>query len=398
MRERLTVAFVAVTLLLLLVAGAVRSYALSNELHDRERTYLAAEADTVAVALADELRGGRAITRGVLRPLAAPGLKLTYAPRSGRTVTVTDDGFDDADGTVTSSVAVGDGELMVAREHDQALDPLSTPYWAPLLALLALMALVAGLVGYVVARALSEPFRKLAQAAAALGRGRFDLDLPRTRVPEARAIAQALESSAAQLKERLTREREFGLHASHVLRTPLTSLTLHLEELVGDPTLSEDARGSARDCLRAVGQLNRAAGEIVDLSGRGVLVAGAALPLREVATAVAQRWADQLDPAGRSLSAAVDGDLELLFTPGPVEQVLDVVLREVVLPDRGDVRLVLEGGANRLLVDVTCTDRSGSHAPRTRVGPQVEATLAALGGRVEVSTGDAVLRIHLPRR
>ncbi|HRD61866.1 MAG TPA: hypothetical protein PL137_13235, partial [Nocardioides sp.] len=80
-----------------------------------------------------------------------------------------------------------------------------------------------------------QPFRQLAVAAGQLGRGRFDLDLPRTRIPEARAIRDALLTSAGQLQERLTSEQAFAEHASHVLRTPLTGLRLELEDLAGRP-------------------------------------------------------------------------------------------------------------------------------------------------------------------
>ena len=259
--------------------------------------------------------------------------------------------------------------------------------------------IIAGVTGYLVARGLSRPFRQLALAAAALGRGRFDLDLPDSRVPEARAVAQALESSAAQLRERLEREREFGLLASHVLRTPLTSLRLNLEHLVDDEAISDSARDTARSCLAAVGRLGEVAGELVEVSGRGVLVAGAALPLRDLATQVAQRWSEILDEDARRLTAAVEGDIELLFTPGPVEQVLDLVLEEVVRRHRGGVRLVFEGRSNNLAVDITCADDAGRMvAPAQPVQERADAVLTALGGRIEVPDDGSVLRVLLPRR
>ena len=269
--------------------------------------------------------------------------------------------------------------------------------WRTGLGLVVILGLVAGSTGYAVAWALSQPFRQLATAAAALGRGRFDLDLPTTKVPEAAAIAVALEASATQLRDRLQREREFGLTTSHVLRTPLTSLRLRLEELVGDPALSDEAREATVGCLRAVGQLSDAAGQLVEISGRGVLVEGAAIPLRDLATAVAQRWSDVLDADGRDLSAAVEGDIELPFTPGPIEQVLDLILEDVVAHERGSVRLVFEGAASRLRVDVLCSD---GPAPHTVDTPPQEAldVVAALGGLVETPEAKNLLRVHLPRR
>lgn len=194
------------------------------------------------------------------------------------------------------------------------------------------------------------PFRQLALAARALGRGRFDLDLPTTRIPEARAIARALDSSAGQLRDRLEREREFGLLASHALRTTLTSLRLNLEEPVDDPEISDEARETAHGCLRTVGRIG-------------------------------------------------EGDIELPFTPGPVEQALDLVLEEVVRGQRGGVRRVFEGLASTLTVDISCADGNGGMvATAAPVQEHIGAVLAALGGRIEEPAGGTVLRVLLPRR
>ena len=108
-------------------------------------------------------------------------------------------------------------------------------------ALFLLIAIAAGVAGFLIATALSAPFQKLAVAAAALGRGRFDLDLPDTRIPEARAIADALRSSALALEDRVHRERAFAEHTSHVLRTPLTGIRLELEDLSLRDDLPPDA-------------------------------------------------------------------------------------------------------------------------------------------------------------
>ena len=105
-----------------------------------------------------------------------------------------------------------------------------------LFTLLLLVSTVAGLIGYVAARQLARPLEQLADAAGALGRGRFDLDLPKTRMPEAQAIGSALRTSAVQLESRIRRERSFSEQASHELRTPITTLRLELEDLTSATT------------------------------------------------------------------------------------------------------------------------------------------------------------------
>lgn len=403
MRERLTVSFIAITLLLLLGAGLVRSFASDEDVRTAERGDAAATAEALAIVVSDELAAGGVVDGGLLAPFVTPRAQLTYAAPGVDDVVVAGPdhgtGVDDRD-VVTATTAVdGGGSLTVSRHHDEALEGLWGSSVTEMLALFGLLAFVAGTLGYLVARSLSSPFRQLAVAAAALGRGRFDLDLPRGGVPEARAIASALELSAEQLRERLEREREFGQHASHVLRTPLTTLRFRLEELVDEPGLSVEARDATQSCLKAVAQLNDIAGELVEIGGRSVLVAGAAVPLRDLATQVAQRWADALDEVDRRLTAAVEGDIELIFTPGPVEQVLDLMLDDVVAHESGAVRLVFEGAASRLRVDVLCARTDGTlGAPQHPVQDRVRTVLDALGGRLEQPADVDVLRLHLPRR
>ncbi|CAN5426632.1 two-component system sensor histidine kinase DraK [soil metagenome] len=398
MRERLTAAFVAITLLLLVGAGLVRSYSIQGQLRAHEGEFVTAEARAIGAVVADKRSETEPVEEPLLRTFVTSGMQVVYQRSGSATIVVTGDNFRADDEVVSSTVFVGRDQITVSRLSTSDIDTLWGGDPRASLGLLGLLGLLAGVIGYVVARAMSAPFRQLAKAAEALGRGRFDLDLPDSRVPEARAMARALDSSASQLRDRLEREREFGLLTSHVLRTPLTSLRFRLEELVGDPTLSADAREAALGCLKAVGQINEVAGELVEISGRGVLVAGAAVPLRDLATQVSQRWSDTLSEEDRALTAAVEGDIELLFTPGPVEQVLDVLLDAVIRGRTGSVRLVFECTGSRLRVDLTCVAADGSAVAMDRVPERAVAVVTALGGRVEQSAGDSLVRVHLPRR
>ena len=63
--------------------------------------------------------------------------------------------------------------------------------------------------------------------------------------------------------------------------------------------------------------MDAVAGELVALARRGALVAGAEIPLRDLATQCAQTWADALAEQDRTLTAAVEGSIETTYTPGP---------------------------------------------------------------------------------
>ena len=215
---------------------------------------------------------------------------------------------------------------------------------------------------------LTRPFTALGAAAAALGRGRFDVEVPQTRIPEAQAIGQALKVSAAQLEARLARERDFAEYASHELRTPLTALQLELEDLTLRDDVPDDVRTSARRCIERVDDVNHAAGHLVSITRQGALVEGGQVPLSTLATTITQAWSDRLEPARRTVTARADGDLDAVFTPGPVEHVLELVLDEVA-GGEGPVRLRFVGGDSHVRVEVPAGIAGPLPHPRHR-GPR----------------------------
>ena len=251
----------------------------------------------------------------------------------------------------------------------------------------------------VMARLLSGPFRQLAGAAGQLGRGRFDLDLPRTRIPEAKAIASALKTSAGQLQERLAGEEAFAQHASHVLRTPMTGLRLDLEDLSMRGDLPEDARATAAHAVARIDAMDEVAGELVTLSRSNSIVAGAEIPLRDLATECAQAWADALGPYDRTLTAAIDGHLDTTYTPGPIEFVLDTLLVDVIRRSRGAVRLSFDADAEgHLRIAVKAAAEGRSEPGDDRTVAKARAVVTALGGRLEGEHPGDGLTILLPRR
>lgn len=405
MRERLTASFIVLSILLLLGAGIARAYIVRDLVRDQESAHVHAEAALVARIIAVRQASGREVGRAFLQGLVDPDSRLVYDPSRGAPIVVEGrsyDGSNDPADDLSSTGQVRGGEVTVAQSPAVVRDIISQDVGS-LIMLFLLIAAIAGLIGYYLASALSAPFRQLAVAAAALGRGRFDLDLPRTRMPEARSIAQALGTSAAQLEDRLHRERAFAEHASHVLRTPLTGLRLELEELTLRDDVPADARATVTRCIDSVDVMNTIAGELVEMSRSGSLVEGAELPLVDLATQLAQRWADRLAVRERSLTASAEGDLTITYTPGPVEHVLDLVLADVVRRGTGGVRIVFcgqDGGPLRVKVasdGQSLPDRYVNGESGNRLD-EARTVAAALGGRISGDDPAAGLEVLLPRR
>jgi signal transduction histidine kinase len=402
MRERLTASFVVLSILLLLGAGFVRSFILRDLIREQENAHVQQQVALVAKVVTDRREATGTVDRDFLAGLVDDDGRLVYTPQGADAVAVTGAGYDSPDPAedLAASAAVPDGIVTVAQSPALLRDVAGRDLGSVLVTFL-MIGVLAGLIGFLISRWLSAPFRQLAVAAAALGRGRFDLDLPDTNIPEARAIAQALGTSAGQLEDRLRRERDFAQHASHVLRTPLTGLRLELEDLTLRDDVAPDVQESARHGLASVDEMNAVVGELVDISRSGSLVAGAELPLVDLATQQAQRWADRLAARDRALSAYAEGDLTLSFTPGPVEHVLDLVLAEVVRRGTGAVRIVFHGeDSGHLRVQVSS---AGPAAPAHEGPPhgrieQAREVVAALGGRILGDDPSRGIEVLLPRR
>lgn len=406
MRERLTLAFIVLTVLLLLGAGAVRTYALRDLVREQTATQLSQQAELFSTIVRDREEAGDEVDEAFLASLVGPDDRLEYVAAGADPIVVLGsdyDGSGDPDDLADDlSASAGDPAATVTvSQSPSVLREVLGKDLGAVLALLLLIAVAAGLAGFLVASVLSAPFQRLAAAAAALGRGRFDLDLPRTRIPEARAICNALHSSALQLEDRMHRERAFAEHASHVLRTPLTGIRLELEDLSLRDDLPLDAQEAVVRCISRVEEVAAVAAELVEITRRGSLVVGAEVPLSDLSAQLAQRWADRLAARNRALTAAVEGDLTLSYTPGPVEHATDLLLTDVVRRGTGAVRIVFRGEGGHLRITVLCAGRTaeadlgGETVDRMT---QVRVVVEGLGGRV---TGDHPadgIEVLLPRR
>ena len=401
MRERLTLAFILVVVSILTIAFVVRNFIFSGNLREQLSTSLSDNAVALAAVADQRSAAGAGVDEATFAGLVPDDVRLEFTPDSGAPFVV--DGVDysvDGDG-LTAAADAADGTLELSQSG-AAVSRTVRGDVGSLLLLLLLLGAIAGATGFLVSRSLSRPFRRLATAAGALGRGRFDLDLPQSRLPEARAITRALASAADRLESQLTREQEFSEHASHVLRTPLTGLRFELEDLGLRGELDDDARRTVDRCIQQVDVVVAVADQLVQISRTSSLAAGSELSLRDLATQSAQRWADELADHDRPLTAAVDGDIETTYTPGPVEQILDLLLIDVLQRGDGAVRLEFDADvAGHLRIRVRCAAESRARGRGDPAGdPLARATavVLTLGGRFDGDSPMGGYTVLLPRR
>lgn len=116
-----------------------------------------------------------------------------------------------------------------------AVDSRIRRYRLVLAAIAAIVIAVAVVVGLAVATFIARPLRRLEAAAAAVGAGDLTARAPEHEgPPEVRSLAAVFNETVAKLDQLLRSQEEFVADASHQLRTPLTALSLRLENLARD--------------------------------------------------------------------------------------------------------------------------------------------------------------------
>jgi signal transduction histidine kinase len=178
-------------------------------------------------------------------------------------------------------------------------------------------------------RRLAAPFEALAGSARRLGDGDFTTRAPRSGLPEADAIADALDSTADRLGRAVQRSGAFTADASHQLRTPLTALRLNLESLSGADPAAVEATLAEADRLEATIE------ELVALTRLE-----STEQVTDVGALVTQRvdaWRELARLSGRRVEVEVLPTPPVRVRAAAVGQALQVLLDNAVAHGRGTV-------------------------------------------------------------
>jgi signal transduction histidine kinase len=236
-----------------------------------------------------------------------------------------------------------------AERHDTAAVRDTRRAWLLLAGIAAAIVLAAVLAAVVFGRRLAAPLERLAGAAHRLGHGDFSARAPRAGIPEADAIATALDATAQRLDDLVTRERAFSADASHQLRTPLAALRIELEAaaLRGDPPAEIE---------RALGQVDRLQSTIDTLLtvARDAPRSEEQTDLAAVLDDVEKGWHGTLAAQGRPLRTTVRAKRPTArAAPGVTREVLEVLLDNAQRHGAGAVTVSVRELEGFVAVDVS---------------------------------------------
>ncbi|MGW6864784.1 ATP-binding protein [Streptomyces sp. NPDC054901] len=294
-----------------------------------------------------------------------------------------------ARGEQGETVLVEETRSTVTREVGRTLAVVGA------VALLAVVAAV--LLAVRQANRLASPLTDLAETAERLGSGDPRPRHKRYGVPELDRVADVLDASAERIGRMLTAERRLAADASHQLRTPLTALSMRLEEI----TVTDDLETVREEATIALTQVERLT-DVVQrlLTNSRDPRTGSAVPfdLDEVVKQQVEEWRPAYRSAGRAIVRSGRTGMRAVGTPGAVSQVLATLVENALMHGGGTVALRTRVTGNQTVLEVTdegpgvppdlgnrIFERAISGRNSTGIGLAVARDLAeADGGRLEL--------------
>jgi signal transduction histidine kinase len=261
----------------------------------------------------------------------------------------------------------------------------------------AVLAMVAaGGLGLLQARVLQSELAGLQRRAENLGSGQKREPLRSSGMVEVDRVAELLERSADRVDRLIAAERQFASDASHQLRTPLTALSMRLEEILQ----AEDQQTVRDEAGAALAQVERLATVVEHLldSVRDNNLRAGPVPLDDVVLQQVVEWEPAFAARQRIIKATGTRGLVALATPNGLSQVLATLLENSLIHGDGTVTVSTRSTGISLVVEVTdegpgvpgelgarIFERSVSGRKGTGLGLAVARELAeADGGRLEL--------------
>jgi signal transduction histidine kinase len=306
--------------------------------------------------------------------------------------------------TVAAIVVAGVPALVLAAGRDATAVAVVT-------GVMAGAALLAAWLAAVLSRRLARPVEELGEAAGRLGTGDPRPLGRRYGAADLDQLADGLDGFARRLSSLLAADRELATDASHQLRTPLTALSMRLEEMIAaadDPDVVRE-EGSA-----ALAQAERLADVVSQLLSPARRATTAELTdIDEIVRQQVIEWDPAFRRARRKLTLIGVRGLQAHVTPGGLAQVLATLLDNALMHGGGTVTIQTWENARSVVIEVRdegkgvapelvsrIFERAVSGRPEgTGLGLALARTMAAAdGGRVVlVKPKPATFAVFLPR-
>lgn len=203
-------------------------------------------------------------------------------------------------------------------------------------------------------RRLAAPLIYLAAQAEQIGSGGVQPQQIASGIEEIDLVSEELARTSQRVAGRIAKERQFAADVAHQLRTPLSALSMRIEEI---DYLSED-QSIAEECEACLTQIERMIGIMDDLRSRSSKTPSTAQAIRieEIFGQQLLEWEDSYRVAGRELvfESQVQDRLPLA-TPGSLSQAIATLIENALKYGEGKVKVATRAGvsARSIFIDVS---------------------------------------------
>src|SRR5690606_22408398 len=200
-------------------------------------------------------------------------------------------------------------------------------------------------------RRLARRLRDLAMLAERLGSGDARPSKHRYGIPELDRVAQVLDRSATRISDLLTREREFATDASHQLRTPLTGLTMRLEEIVAAADQPDVVREEGKAAIVQAERLTAVIDELLAAARRQRHAQANPIPIDQVLDQQLREWEPAFRRADRDIRLEGTQGLVALATPGGLSQIIATLLENSLRHGDGQVTITTSSSGRSVVIE-----------------------------------------------
>ena len=226
-------------------------------------------------------------------------------------------------------------------------------------------------------------------------------------------MAEGLDGSAERISELLAAEREFAADASHQLRTPLTALSMRLEEILAAADQPEVVHEEGTAALLLAERLTDVVSQLLGRTHRSAGRRSDEVSVDDVVAQQVVEWDPAFRRRNRQLEVSGEKNLTAHITPGTLSQLIATLRDNALVHGAGTVGIRTSLTPKSVVIEVRDSgrgvradlvarifERNVSGKPGgTGLGLALARSIAAAeGGQVVlVRPRPAVFAIFLPR-
>ncbi len=203
------------------------------------------------------------------------------------------------------------------------------------------------------ARRLAAPLIYLAAQAEQIGSGQVRAQVRASGIEEIDLVQEELVRTGERMARRLAAERQRSADASHQLRTPLTAISMRIEEIEMISS-DEEVRKEAEACLTQIERLTGVVNELLDVSRRSGSDTEVVQVL-EIFNSELEEWEPEFAAADRTLVFVDEAAQLVLAEGGKLSQILAILLENSLKYGSGTttVKARRSGSSRAIFIDVS---------------------------------------------